>query len=181
MNETELYTRFEGATKVTCVVDHIAYSGSAFAGTEDQQGVFINPRIVGLLSAQEGDRLVCWVVPNYEDKRASCAYRAVRAEKLEGEPATLDAPPVKNEGPQAGARHEAYAEIIKLLEQNHFLTTFDLSELLGTDSLTTSNLCRSLHRDGKICRADVYRQGGQIRASMVVWAIHPNVFNLSDD
>lgn len=193
MTEHEIFTRFEGAQRVRCVVDHFSYSSSGFAVTENGQGVFLSGRIVQTLNLVEGEEILCYVVPNYEDKRQSCFFRAVRAERLDGSgiktiALTSAAPapaPVKEKKVIEEASDQSYFElekkILSALDEQGPLTTADLSDIVGSDTLTTSSICRALHRTGNICRADVYRQLGQGRASLVVWSMHTSDFSLEEE
>jgi len=174
MTEQEIFTKFEGAQKKVCFIDNLTYANSAFAATTDGDAVFINSRIVDALSLKEGERLLCYVLPNYEDKRSSCKFRALKVERI-GENQHVD---LSSSEPQGQSYFEAEVKILEALDEQGPLTTSDLAEIIEVDSTTTSNICRALHRTGNICRADVYRQAGQGRASLVVWAKHPSDFSL---
>jgi hypothetical protein len=184
MTEHEIYTKFETAQRVHCIVDHFSYSGSGFAVAEGGQGVFLSNRIVQALNLRlEGEEIICYVVPNYEDKRQGCFFRAVRAERIEVQ--TPSPAPIEETKDTEESSDLSYFElekrIVLALEEQGPLTTADLSEIVGSDTLTTSNICRALHRTGSICRADVYRQLGQGRASLVVWSMHPSYFSLEEE
>ena len=65
------------------MVEEVSYSGSAFAANEEGDGVFLNGRLVELLSLEGGEVLMAHCIPNYEDKRDHIPWRCVRAEKIE--------------------------------------------------------------------------------------------------
>lgn len=65
------------------MVEEVSYSGSAFAANEEGDGVFLNGRIVELLSLEGGEILMAHCIPNYEDKRDHIPWRCVRADKIE--------------------------------------------------------------------------------------------------
>ena len=65
--------------KIKIVVDDVTTVGSAFAATSEGEAVFINARIVNAVKIKHGDILEAHVLPNYEDKRASVPWRAMRA------------------------------------------------------------------------------------------------------
>ena len=59
--------------------------------------------------------------------------------------------------------------------------TSTLVKVMGDPSLGTTEmhaLCSAMHKVGTIARADVYRRAGQDRASMVVWALSANEFEV---
>lgn len=198
MLENEIYTKFEGAEKKQCFVDHLTPFGSAFAATVDGDAVFLNARIVEAVGLTQAEvdaapvALTCFVLLNYEDKRTTCRYRALMAMRPGAEPKPLApraAPEVAAEAvmepkpaPTPEDEYYHYEKIIlDALEKQGPMSTADLSEILDIDTTSVSNVCRSLHRTGNICRADVYRQLGQQRASLVVWAKHPSDFSIEFD
>lgn len=70
-------------TSMRVMVEEVSYSGSAFAANEEGDGVFLNGRIVELLSLEGGEILMAHCIPNYEDKRDHIPWRCVRADKIE--------------------------------------------------------------------------------------------------
>lgn len=196
MLQDEMSTKIEGPEHLVAFVDHLTPAGSAFAATVEGDAVFISNRLVDLLGLTQEEinkgpvPLRCFVLLNYEDKRATCRFRALTATRLAPEVAAVDKPAdpkveaVNKPAPNETSDDQYYHNekiILEALEKQGPMSTADLSEILDIDTTSVSNVCRSLHRTGNICRADVYRQLGQQRASLVVWAKHPSDFSIEFD
>ena len=82
ITDTPQRTTFD-TTSMRVMVEEVSYSGSAFAANEEGDGVFLNGRIVELLSLEGGEILMAHCIPNYEDKRDHIPWRCVRADKIE--------------------------------------------------------------------------------------------------
>ena len=65
----------------TATVEYISYSNSGVARTEEQDGIYINMRIVEKLDLKEGEQVRVTMVPNYYDKVEEVPWRATRVER----------------------------------------------------------------------------------------------------
>lgn len=186
MDPQALYTKFPDADRKICYVETKTFSNSAFGVTPEGESVFLGSRLIETLRLEEGERVLCYVVPNYPDKQVRCQLRAIRAERIEEDshPCEMeDDPPAPKAGIAAIPREapsKVQSQILEAIEEHGFITTKDLAELLDMDSTFVSNHCRTLHRTGIIYRADVFRLLSQRKASLVVWAISPDEFSLAE-
>lgn len=185
-------TKFPGATYTTCCIDQITAMGSAFGSTPTGDAVFFNSRIVKRVDLTEGDLVNALVLPNYEDKRDTCSYRALRAEvqgsifdqPLEPAPGSeeegeLETAPFEEEMNDVARYGSKIVDLLTRVEGP--LSTKAISDVLEISSMTVSNVCRTLNALGKVARADVYRTMHQTKASLCVWSINTSEFELDID
>mgnify|MGYP003630168342 FL=1 len=163
--------------KIKIVVDDVTTVGSAFAATSEGEAVFINARIVNAVKIKHGDILEAHVLPNYEDKRASVPWRAMRASvqgSIFNEFSAEDETPVHtNHAPQ----DKPHEHIKELLEEHGPMRTATVARLMEMDAGAVGALCNGLFASGEIVRADVYGSPDQSRSSHRVWAINMHDFD----
>lgn len=144
-NET-LATNMVQSVHQKVFVDAVIETGSAFGITDEGEQVFINQRIVSALNVQPGETYEAWVVPNYEDKRDVTQWRAVRIKRLgAGIPAmrprlsiaTAPAPePEVQPEPRSEEQASLIDRIVKLLEDEEYLTVGEIADSLDVSSVT---------------------------------------------
>lgn len=148
-NET-LATNMVQSVHQKVFVDAVIETGSAFGITQEGEQVFINQRIVSALNVQPGETYEAWVVPNYEDKRDVTQWRAVRIKRLgAGIPAmrprlsiaTAPAPepevqPEVQPEPRSEEQVSLIDRIVKLLEDEEYLTVGEIADSLEVSSVT---------------------------------------------
>lgn len=64
------------------MVEYLTDTGSAFAVTPKGEQVFINNRIAIRMGLEQGNIYEAFLVQNYEDKRATIPWRAMRVEPV---------------------------------------------------------------------------------------------------
>ena len=64
--------------EATIEISHIIYSGGAFAYCQNGDQVFLNARIVDKMKLKEGDVCNALLIKNFDDKKDSSQWRAVR-------------------------------------------------------------------------------------------------------
>lgn len=153
------------------VIETLSYAGSAFGVNAQGEQVFINARIVEKCGLEEGMEVVARVLPNYEDKRNTIPWRAMRVdqEPMDGEPAAPSPAPALVVSPQdlAALNDE---KIYNYIDDGGYCTTADISEALEMDSRTVNNSCNRLFNGGRIAKAEVFSGPNQQRASFLLWA-----------
>jgi hypothetical protein len=171
----ELNTTFD-TTKLRVMIESISGTGSAFGASEGGDTVFMNKRLVDRVGLEVGDVVDAEVIPNFEDKRQSIPWRAVRVSKM-GEGITPA--PVAEEAP-ARTSADLDQEILRILSEtdDEYWTSPDLagSGATNTDTASVSNSCNRLFQQGLISKADVHARPGQKRASFCLWAIDVSGF-----
>ncbi len=178
MNQDELYTKFPQAQEATVFIETITRYNSAFGTTSAGDRVFLGARIIETVGLQEGDVTQCHVLPNYEDKREEIPYRAIRAGGPINQPEVIQAPEL--ETPASSVQ----ASILNHLTDVGPSSTSSLAAAVnglraGTNE--THQACLTLHSQGKICRALAYRTADQGRASMTLWAMSVEEFEVEQD
>ncbi len=177
MNRADVYTKFPQAKETTVFIETITRYNSAFGTTSEGDRVFLNTRLIEAVGLQEGDLTRCHVLPNYEDKRDEIPYRAIRAGAPEAqpEPDVLEKPETK---PPV---QEILYEYLKKVGPT---STSSLVSALNDPRAGTNEVhraCSQLHSDGEIARALVYRTPGQGRASMTLWALSVEEFEVEQE
>lgn len=172
-----MYIEPPEAKTVTVFVDQITPTGSAFAArTDNGECVFVHARIVSAVKIHEGYTLQATVIPNYEDKRHSVQWRAIRVTVLS-----------EGEAKSAATTHQA-AEPVKqdnmveklygLLDTHGPLRTATLSRMMGLSTIEVGVLCRGMYAAGSISMAEVYSSPTNSRPSHKVWAVSINEFDV---
>ena len=162
-------------TKMEAVVEMNTFSGSAFAVNSAGEQIFINARIMERMNLREGGLVTAYVLPNYEDKRLTIPWRAMRVDVprdipqqtspvVETEPSTLD------------------NEIMRLLwadtETGRLWTDKEVSDKISANASTTLDTaspaechraCTRLYERAVICRVDFSTDPTRAR-SLIMWA-----------
>ena len=151
------------------MIETITAMGSGFGINEKGETVFLNGRLVEKVGLDMGDIVEAHVIPNFEDKRQSIPWRAVKVSELNG-----DAKLLNDLMQEARVRTPAELdqEIMDLLADPDvpYWTTADLSEASEMDNQAVSNACFRLFNSDRISKADVYARHSQVRASFCLWA-----------
>jgi hypothetical protein len=165
--------------EIEVFVDQITLVGSAFAATHEGEAVFINSRIVTAVGIEHGDKLKVHVIPNYEDKRDSVPWRALKAmvqgsifEDVSDEPE--DEPELE---PVPEPQVTMSDRIIDLLSESGPMRSSTIAEHLEIDSSDVSSMCRGLNKLGKVAAAEIYGDLNNSRPSHIVWAYDINDFD----
>jgi hypothetical protein len=157
------------------VIETVSYAGSAFGVNAQGEQVFINSRIVEKCRLEEGMEVVARVLPNYEDKRHTIPWRAMRVDQ---EPRAVD--PVTPMSVAAPAVQDTAAstdaKVYDYMDDKGYYTTADISEALEMDSRAVNNSCNRLFNTGRIAKAEVFSGPNQQRASFLLWARSAKAF-----
>lgn len=170
MNQT-----FE-TTRMPVIIDIITYTGSAFAVNDKGEQVFVNQRIVERCNLTEGQEAVAHVFPNYEDKRASIPWRAMRVDI----PREIGIATLQRQAPAPVVKEPSLEErVLDLLSNGEYWSTSELRLELGiaaADGATVNNACQHLFTQDKVVKANVYASSSQTKASFSLWALSVEAF-----
>lgn len=150
------------------VLEDKSYSGSMFATTKDGEGVFINARIVQLLKLEPMEEVRAFVLPNYPDKREHIQWRAVRVERSEKQEPVIAG--LKSLEPTVEQR------VLTLLEAGGIFSNGEIAEYLGIEPALAGTTTARLFISGKLAKAEVHRRPGQMRPSLLLYAIDVDQF-----
>lgn len=167
-------------TKMPAVVETNTFSGSAFAVNSQGEQIFINSRIMERMDLKTGDQVTAYVLPNYEDKRDTIPWRAMRVDPSHSDiERMLDSPDTKKF--VASALNELDKEIMRILWGKEYSgrlwTDKEISEAMDAEAVTTLDIaspfvchrsCVRLHERGFICRVDFSSDPKPIR-STILW------------
>lgn len=151
------------------LIDGVTYAGSAFGVLiETGEQVFLNKRIVEKIGLVEDQVVRATLIPNYEDKKQNIPWRAIHVEvDTEGEAAPEPEPTIDNT-----------QRILALLDEHGPLRTSTIAKEIGLTVDEAGTLCMGMFASKKIAMADVYAEPGQKRASLRVWGLHINDFDV---
>jgi len=171
---------YTDVNKREVLVDDIAYSGSAFGITVDKgEGVFINQRIVQAMKVKPGDRVMAFVLPNYEDKRSTIPWRAMRVEVLGSIFDDVSDEPEPIEDDEEVIEEQRIEDlIVEKLDTIGPMRTATLARLVGRTAGEVQTLCLGLWAAKRIAMADVFKDPSQKRSSHRVWAVSINDFDI---
>jgi hypothetical protein len=153
-------------TKMRVWIEYLSATGSSFGSNEDGNTVFFNKRLVDRVGLTVGDVVDADVIPNFEDKRETIPWRAVRVSLHQQ----------KNVGiPSVGKIEQ---EIYTLLanEDQEYWTVEELGEAAGQKIDVVCNSCGILFAQGLIAKAEVHAQPSQDRALFCLWALNADCF-----
>lgn len=166
--------------QMPAVVEIITYSGSAFAANEQGEQIFINSRIVDRCKLTDGVEVMVHALPNYEDKRQSIPWRAMRVDvprAISSVAVSVSAPAAVGQTTAARSAVELDLEVLGIINsEDGYLTTAEIAESAATDVKTAGNSCNRLFMRGKICKAEVHAGPGQGRASFLLWGKDTDAF-----
>ncbi len=154
-----------------CTVNNKTKGGSAFAICQNDEQVFISPKIVDATHIEVGDMLTAYCVDNHRDQegveRYSVRWRAIRVSVQERFIPTAVAAPA---APLA-APADLGDRITALLAQARAWTPVQVAEALGEpEARKVVDWLRTHHDAGRFASAKLYRRGHQERASAVYYA-----------
>ena len=166
--------------KMPAVVEMNTYAGSAFAVNSQGEQIFINSRIMERMELEKGDQVTAYVLPNYEDKRDTIPWRAMRVDPAHGDiERILDSPDTKEF--VASALNDFDKEIMRILWDKEYSgrlwTVKEISEVIDAEAVTTLDTaspfachlsCMRLHERGFICRVDFSSDPKPTR-SRILW------------
>ena len=156
--------------KMPAVVEMNTYAGSAFAVNSQGEQIFINSRIMERMELEKGDQVTAYVLPNYEDKRDTIPWRAMRVD-----PAHSDI--------TKGSLSTLDKEIMRTLWSEAFSdgrmwTDRDISKQIESEAIWTMGMvthqqchesCERLHKRGIIARIKITSDPTDIK-TVVMWA-----------
>lgn len=148
---------------IVCSVINITRGGSAFAVTEDNEYVFINPKIVDQTKIDVGDYLTAYCIDNHRpevDGEHQSRWRAIRI--VVTERFVTDVPEVKAKS--------ITDQITPLFRSNRAWTSAQIAKQIGEDHMRVTNALNGLHDSGQIAVVKVYAKGGQDRCSAMFFA-----------
>ena len=163
---------------VECCVDYVSVAGNGFARTISGDGVFLNRRMTDKLKLSEGDILKARVLPNFPDKQESCKYRAVHVDAV-GSIFEQSGPGTVVPGPEYDETNVKNL-VLETLKVGP-LSTGTITRMLKIESYKVSNACKTLHDEGHISRADIYRTNKQSKASRRIWTLSDSEFEIDPE
>lgn len=149
---------------VEIVVHHKLPSDTSFAVRKDNgEGVFVSSNIVKRNNMEIGASYYATLVPNANSEHVSRTPWFVTFAK--------DAIDDEEEMPSPELSFDdlakrCHAQIIN----DGYQTTTEIASAIGAPVESVGSALMSLHSDGKIARADIYKTGSQKRASFRIWA-----------
>ena len=156
---------------LTVMITNIAYKGDAFGATKEGEGVYISPQMAEGFDVKPGQERVVRVIPNSpEHATRGVVWRAFSIEPLHA----AEAEPVAEPEPEPEFSDEEI--ILDALERREMMSTGDVAELIGMDSIACRRLLNRMHKFGSIVRADVFSRFEQTKASRSVWALDETIF-----
>ena len=177
-----MFIEQEDQATATVYVDQITTSGSGFGAKMDTGDVvFLNSRIMHAVKIQIGDTVRAIVIPNYEDKRHSVQWRAIRAVVVSdpvNETITAVEEIESTVQPAPAVEKDLSEWLCDLLDEHGPLRAATLARLMDQSVPEINVLCRGLHASGAISRAEVYSLPTNKRASHKVWALSLNDFDI---
>ena len=155
-------------TTHVCTVGNKTKGGSAFAICENNEQVFISPKIVEATGIEVGDMLTAYCVDNHRDADGEARYavrwRAIRIaikERFQPPEAIVQAIPAPDTSEALPDRCG------RLLMQDRAWTSRQMAEALGEDHKAVSNWLVWQARGGKVAAIKVYADTSQHNPSHV--------------
>jgi hypothetical protein len=165
---------------IECSVHNKTVGGSAFATCQNEDQVFISPKIVDTVNIEVGDFLTAYCIDNHRPEnggveRFSVRWRAIRVmvqEKFSptvyGHPA---APPAAIPQPKPELTGEQIENLIMgIVQQDRAWTTAQAATEIGVDHMRVANVMRHLHEGGEIASCEINAKAGQERVSKLFYA-----------
>jgi len=161
--------------KMKAIIEMKSFSGSAFAVNSEGEQIFINNRIMERMKLNEGSQINAYVLPNYEDKRFTIPWRAMRVDV----PRDIPQQPAPDVRKYSDAGESLDNTIMRELwaEANDFLDTStrgqlwsseDIAEVVVAPVADVRDACVRLHDRGVICRVDFSSDPTKIK-TIVMW------------
>ena len=176
---TTFETAAQAETKIL-MIESITAVGSAFGVTTSGAQTYINARIVDTVNIQCGDTVEALVLPNYDDKRDNVPWRALRVTRIDSPiGAEQEDPWVEDESEsEPEVKVSAADQIIALITEHGAMRTAVIAAQLGMTFAEVSTLCMGLFAEQKLSVAEVYGAPRQKRASLRVWGLDVNDFDV---
>lgn len=178
---TTFETAAQAETKIL-MIENITSVGSAFGVTTSGAQTYINARIVDTVGLKCGDTVEALILPNYDDKRNSVPWRALRVTRIDSPiGAEQEAQWIEDESEieeEPEVRVSAADQIIALITEHGAMRTAVIAAQLGMTFAEVSTLCMGLFAEQKLSVAEVYGAPRQKRASLRVWGLDVNDFDV---
>lgn len=160
---------------VACTVANLTRGGSSFAVCEDEEQVFINPKITEAMNIDVGDYLTAYCIDNFRPERGgeeqyAVRWRAIRVVVSERfNPVPVAAPAAPAPKPEL-TTEQIEQRILTLLKEDRAYTTAQAARDTGLDQMKIANVMRGLHDRGQIAACEISSSGGQERVSKLYYA-----------
>lgn len=149
---------------VEIIIHHKLPSDTSFAVRKDNgEGVFVSSNVVKRANMQVGSSYIANLVPNADHQHSQrTPWFVIFAKEVDDVDEPLQAPEVSFDDLAKMCRNQ-------IVYDGH-QTTAEVASALGASVESVGAALMSLHAEGKIARADVYKSSTQKRASFRIWA-----------
>ena len=158
---------------IPCTISNITRNGSAFAVTEQDEQVYIGPRIVEATGVDIGDFVTAYCLDNHrpesDGQHHQARWRAMRitvAERLAVAPAPA---PTPTPAPELSTI-ELSKKCQQLLRQDRAWSAKQIAAQIGCETQRVSNWLHYQHQTGNVAAAKLYSNGEQTNPSKVFYA-----------
>lgn len=159
---------------IECTVSNLTRGGSAFAVCENEDQVFISPKITDQMQLQPGDFLTAYCIDNHRagvEREYSVRWRAIRVKAVE------PFRPDEKVEEKVEATFEEKLNAIFDMEPQRAYHGSQLSKMLDVETIRVTNWVNHQHEYGRLVAAKLYKSGDQERASRVYFARSLLVFD----
>ena len=158
---------------IECSVHNLSRGGSAFAASENDEQVFIPPKIVDSVGIEVGDFLTAYCIDNHRaenggEERFAVRWRAIRVTVKEKFTPTPQARP--EAPPAAPAQVPVEDLVLGLLLEDRAWTTAQMAEQLKIEQLRVAHVLQMMHDKGEVARCEMWAKAGQERVSKLYYA-----------
>tara|TARA_R110000796_G_scaffold49866_1_gene118467 strand:+ start:48 stop:566 length:519 start_codon:yes stop_codon:yes gene_type:complete len=155
--------------KMKAIIEMKSFSGSAFAVNSEGEQIFINNRIMERMKLNEGSQINAYVLPNYEDKRFTIPWRAMRVDV----PRDIPQQPAPDVRKYSDAGESLDNTIMReLWDKSNTLgqlwSSEEIAEVVAAPVADVRDACVRLHDRGVICRVDFSSDPTKIK-TIVMW------------
>jgi len=156
--------------KMKAIIEMKSFSGSAFAVNSEGEQIFINNRIMERMKLNEGSQINAYVLPNYEDKRFTIPWRAMRVDV----PRDIPQQPAPDVRKYSDAGESLDNTIMRELwnrdapVEGQLWSSKEIAEVVVAPVADVRDACVRLHDRGVICRVDFSSDPTKIK-SIVMW------------
>jgi len=160
---------------VETILDGVNHEG--FGITQEQEKVFISPKIVKDLDIRVGDIIEALIAPNEKSKSDSTPWAVCHVGMTKVLP--VEAPEeVLSERQIELSIEERITELLLKPENEYPHKVGEMSEKLGITTDQVQLALQRMHNAGDIWEAKIERKGSQDRASYVLWALDNELFSV---